>query len=66
MSTVKPLEFFLSQSLERKRLVGYFISHRFPQMNRSLSANRESTQRRVGPSPFPSPKGRGVITEILL
>jgi len=31
-------------------------------MNRSLSANRESRQRRTGPSP----EGRGVITEIPL
>jgi len=49
-----------------KRLVGNFISHRFSQMNRSLSANKESRQRRTGPSPFPSPEGRGVITEIPL
>jgi len=35
-------------------------------MNRSLSANRESRQRRTGPSPVPSPEGRGVITEIPL
>ena len=59
-------EFYLSQRLERNRLVGCFISHRFLQMNRSLSANRESRQRRTGPSPFPSPEGRGVITEIPL
>ena len=59
-------EFYLSQRLERNRLVGCFISHRFSQMNRSLSANRESRQRRTGPSPFPSPEGRGVITEIPL
>ncbi len=49
-----------------KRLVGCFVSHRFSQMNRSLSAHRGSTQRRTGPSPVPSPKGRGVITEIPL
>ena len=40
-----------------KRLVGSFLSHRFSQMNRSLSANRGSTQKRTGPSPVPSPKG---------
>ena len=35
---------FFSQILERKKLVGNFISHRFSQMNRSLSANRENPQ----------------------
>ena len=57
---------FVKTFYNPKRLVGYFISHRFSQMNRSLSANRGSTQRRTGPSPVPSPKGRGVITEIPL
>jgi len=51
---------------EHKGIVGNFLSHRFSQMNRSLSADRESRQRRTGPSPVPSPEGRGVITEIPL
>ena len=36
--------FYLSQSSEHNRLVGYFISHRFSQRNRGLSANRGNTQ----------------------
>ena len=37
------------------------ISHRFTQMNRTHKGQKDD-----GPSPFPSPKGRGVITEIPL
>ena len=36
-------KFYLSQRLECNRLVGCFISHRFSQMNRSLSANGGTT-----------------------
>ena len=37
-------KFYLSQRLECKWLVGCFISHRFSQMNRSLSANGGNPQ----------------------
>ena len=63
---VKSVHLCSSVRKEYKSFVGNYISHRFSQMNRSFSAHRGSTQRRTGPSPVPSPKGRGVITEIPL
>jgi hypothetical protein len=60
------LNFKLLKSLirnikEYKRFVGSFTSHRFSQMYRSLSANRENTQRNAGLSPIPSSEGKGRV-----
>ena len=48
---------FVKTFYNPKRLVGYFISHRFSQMNRSLSANRGNS---------PTPAGRRQISQNLL
>ena len=45
---------FVNSFYEYRKVIGCFVSHRFSQMNRGLSANRESTQRDSGPSPFPN------------